>query len=179
MLLSIVTQVSRWALPIFMVMVLSHGYYKKVKVFETFVEGAQEGFWTAVKLIPFMVGLFVAIEIFRGSGAMELLTFLIQPILSAFGIPSDMVPLLLARPLSGMASLAMTLDIFHRFGPDSYAGRLASTIQGSTDTTIYILTMYFASVGIKKFRYSLLVGLVTDLSAFVAAILITRWFFGA
>jgi spore maturation protein B len=173
------TQTSRWALPIFIVLVLSHGYYKGIKVFETFVEGAKEGFWTAIKLIPFMVGLFVAIEIFRSSGAMELITRIIQPILVYFGIPSEVVPLFIVRPLSGMASLAMTLDIFQNVGPDSFAGRLASTIQGSTDTTIYILTIYFASVGVKKFRYALPVGLTADISAFIAAIIVTRWFFGS
>jgi spore maturation protein B len=176
---SLITQASRWAIPIFMSLILGYGYYKKVRVFEVFVEGAQEGFWTAIKLIPYMVGLFIAIGIFRDSGAMEIFTNILSPILVPLGIPAEVVPLFIVRPLSGVASLTMTVDLFHTLGPDSYAGRLASTIQGSTDTTVYILTIYFASIGIKKFRHALTVGLMADIAAFIAAIFITRWFFGS
>ena len=178
MFFSFITKASPWAIPIFMSFILGYGYYKKVRVFEVFVEGAQEGFWTAIKLIPYMVGLFVAIGIFRDSGAMKIFTNILSPILIPFGIPAEVVPLLIVKPLSGVASLTMIVEIFQSLGPDSFAGRLASTIQGSTDTTIYILTIYFASVGIKKFRYALTVGLITDIASFIAAIFITRWFFG-
>jgi len=170
--------VSAWAIPFFVVSIVGVGWARGVKVFEVFAEGAQEGFWLAVKLIPYIVGLFVAIGIFRESGALDLLTGVLKPLLITLGIPGEVVPLGIVRPLSGMASLAMTVELFHRLGPDSLIGRIASTIHGSTDTTLYIVSVYFASVGIKRFRYAVLVGLIGDLTGFLASVTIARSFFG-
>lgn len=168
---------SLWTIPLFIFLVVGIGYCRGVKVFEAFAQGAKEGFWLAVKLIPYIVGLFVAIGLFRDSGALEYCVTLFRPILAFLGVPGEVVPLFIVRPLSGMAALGMAVEIFHNLGPDSFAGRLASTIQGSTETTLYILSVYFASVGIKKFRYALIVGLIGDFTGFLASLyIITRLF---
>ncbi len=179
MLEVIFSQISRWAIPFFVLLIVGVGFIRGVKVFEVFAEGAQEGFWLAVKLIPYIVGLFVAIGLFRDSGVLDLCIGILQPFLSLVGVPGEVVPLFMVRPLSGMAAMAMTVELFHRLGPDSFAGRLASTIHGSTDTTLYILSVYFASVGIKRFRYALTVGLIGDVAGFVASVFIVNRMFGS
>lgn len=170
-------KLSLWIIPIFLVVVIIHGYVNGVKIFTTFVEGGKEGVKIAIKLIPYIVGIFVAIGVFRESGALEILTELLRPVLKIFKIPGEVLPLFIVRPLSGPASLGITADLIERFGPDSFIARLAATIGGSTDTTFYILAIYFASVGIKKTRYALPVGLIADIVGFLAAVYICRHFF--
>ncbi|MBZ4688738.1 MAG: spore maturation protein [Clostridiales bacterium] len=161
---------SEFVLPVFLLIVFLHAFYKKIPVYDVFVDGAKEGFGLAVKLIPYVVGIYVAVGMFRQSGAMELAIASLEPILSMIGIPGEIIPLLIVRPLSGPAALGMTVEILDKFGPDSFIGRLASTIDGSTDTTLYIIAVYFASVGVKKARYALPVGLLADFAGFGAAI---------
>ncbi|SES62187.1 spore maturation protein [Anaerobranca gottschalkii] len=172
--MGIINIVSQWALPAMVFLVVVYAYIKKVDVFDTFVEGAKEGFQTAVKLIPFLVGMLVAIGIFRESGGFAILTGIIAPITNLLRIPSEILPLALMRPISGSGALAMATEIMEHYGPDSYLGMVASTLQGSTDTTLYILTVYFGSVGIKKIRYSMTVGLLADMAGFLASILVCR-----
>ena len=151
--------------------------YKKVPTYEVFVDGGKEGLKIAVQLIPFLVGMLIAIQVFRASGAMNAIIQLIQPVLSLFGVPADIVPLALMRPISGTGALAITTDLIHTHGPDSFIGRLASTMQGSTDTTFYILTVYFGAVGIKKMGDALKVGLLADLAGIIASIIIVTLVF--
>lgn len=169
---SLISALSAWAIPVIIVAIPLYAVYKKIAVYEIFVEGAKEGFGTAIKMIPFLVGMMVAISVFRASGAMDLLLSTIRPLLDRLGIPSEVVPLALLRPITGSGSLAFTADLIKQFGPDSFVGRIASTIQGSTDTTLYILTVYFGAVGIRKVRYALKVGLIADAVGFIASIAI-------
>ncbi|MBB3069605.1 spore maturation protein B [Paenibacillus baekrokdamisoli] len=152
--------------------------FRKVPVYETFIEGAKDGFGTAINIIPHLVGMMVAISMFRASGAMDMLASLISPLFNRLGIPSEVLPLGLLRPLTGAGSLAFTTELIKTYGPDSMIGRIASTIQGSTDTTLYVLTVYFGAVGIKKSRYALKVGLFSDFVGFAAAIIICLFVFG-
>lgn len=170
--------ISLWAIPAMLALIPLWGAIRKVKVYDTFIEGAEDGLQVAVQIIPFLVGMMVALSIFRASGAMELLARLIDPITSRLGFPTQILPLMIIRPLSGAGALAVTADLLKTQHPDSYIGRLASIMQGSTDTTFYVLTVYFGSVGIRKARYAAAVGLLADVAGFLAALYACNWFFG-
>ncbi|WP_073092100.1 spore maturation protein [Thermosyntropha lipolytica] len=164
--------ISTWAIPFLLLTIPVYGFIKKVPVYETFVEGAEEGFITAVKIIPFLVGMMVAISVFRASGAMEGLSNILNPVTAKLGAPSEILPLAIMRPLSGSGVLGMATELMRIYGPDSFIGRLASVMQGTTDTTFFVLTVYFGSVGIKKYKYSIITGLSADISGFIAALYI-------
>jgi spore maturation protein SpmA len=154
--------------------------FKKVNVFDTFIEGAKTGFETAIKIIPYMVAMLVGIAVFRASGAMEVLIRGIGYLFNAAGLNTDFVnalPTALMKPLSGSGARGMMIDTMKTHGVDSFAGRLSCIIQGSADTTFYIIALYFGSVGIKKTRYAVGYGLLADLFGFVAAILVAYLFF--
>jgi spore maturation protein B len=170
-------QLSEWAIPFLLISIPLIGWLRKVKVYETFVEGAAEGFHTAIRIMPFLVAMLVAINIFRSSGAMDLLIGLLAPGLSYCGAPPDLVPLAIMRPLSGSGALGLATEILNTFGPDSSLGRIASTLLGSTDTTFYILTVYFGAVGIRNPRYSVAVGLLGDILSFFISIWICQQLF--
>ncbi|MCW3491464.1 spore maturation protein [Dethiobacter alkaliphilus] len=167
-----------WIIPSFLFIALVYAVIKKVDVFDTFVEGAKDGFATSVKLIPFLVAMLVAIGLLRASGALDLFIDFLTPLLSRFNIPGEVVPLAIMRPLSGSGALGITAEIFNSHGPDSFVGRIASTMQGSTDTTLFVLTVYFGSVGIRRTRHALAVGLLADLTGFIAAIIVCTMVFG-
>lgn len=155
------------------------GFVKKINVYESFIQGAKEGFKIAVKIIPYLIAILVAIGVFRASGAMDYLVDSIAWFFGLFHINTDFVqalPTALMKPLSGSGARGMMIDAIKTFGADSFVGRLASTIQGSTDTTFYILAVYFGSVGIKKTRYAVIAGLLADLAGIVAAIFIAYVF---
>lgn len=164
-------------MPLFLLFVFLHAYIKGIDIFDAFVEGAKESFQLVLRLMPYIVGIYVAIGIFRSSGALDLLANLLRPLLSLAKIPQEILPLFIVRPLSGPAALGITADLINTYGADSFIGRLASTVDGSTDTTIYILAIYFASVGIKKIRYALPVGLLADAMGFFASVYICYYFF--
>jgi len=170
--------ISAWAIPVLVTLVLVYATVKKIPIFDTFVEGGKEGFNIAISLIPYLVAMLVALGVFRESGAFDLLVQLISPVTNLLSIPGDVLPLAIMRPISGNGALAITAEIMQRFGPDSIQGLIASTMQGSTDTTFYIITVYFGSVGIRKVRYSLTVGLLSDLTGFLAAVFICKLVFG-
>lgn len=157
--------------------ILIYGTLKKVATYEVFVEGGKEGVKIAISIIPFLIGMLVAITVFRESGALEFFVGLIRPALLTLGIPPEIVPLAIIRPISGTAALGMMSDIVAAYGPDSFIGRLASTLQGSTDTTLYVLTVYFGAVGIRKMGDALKVGLLADLVGIAAAIFIVTIMF--
>ncbi len=169
--------VSKWVIPMLLLAIPLYGYFKKVPVYETFVEGAEEGFFTAIKIIPFLVGMMVAISVFRASGAMDILGIVFAPIAAFFGAPTEVLPLAIMRPLSGSAVLGMASELMRVYGPDSYIGKIASVMQGTTDTTFFVLTVYFGSVGIKNFRYALVTGLTADITGFIASLVICQHFF--
>lgn len=175
---AIVSLLSAWAIPIMVVSIPLFAAYRKVPVYESFVEGAKDGFDTAIKIIPPLVGMMVAISVFRASGAMDLITGWLKPLLNSLGVPTEILPLSILRPISGAGSLAFTTDLIQQFGPDSMIGRIAATIQGSTDTTLYVITVYFGAVGIRKASYALKVGLISDFVGFIISIVICFLVFG-
>jgi spore maturation protein B len=169
---------SAYAIPLVIAATLIFSFIKKVPIYETFVEGAKDGISLMVKILPFLLGMFVAVSIFRASGAFDVLAVILRPIGEALGIPEEVIPLGLLRPLSGSGALGMTADILQTYGPDSYIGRVASVMQGSTDTTFYILAVYFGAVGISRYRHAVICGLVADFTAFITANLICSLVFG-
>jgi spore maturation protein B len=169
---------SSWMIPILICIILIYGTIKKVPTYETFVEGGKEGVKLAFSIIPFLVGMLAAIAVCRASGAFDFFVRLIEPILKVVNVPGEIVPLALVRPLSGTAALGVTSDLTSRYGPDSFIGRLAAVMQGSTDTTFYILTVYFGAVGIKKMKYAIKVGLLADVVNLIFAVTIVSLVFG-
>ncbi|RAS79713.1 spore maturation protein [Priestia endophytica] len=177
--MEIVNFISILLIPLIIGFILIYATFKKIPTYELFVEGGKEGISLAFSIIPYLVGMLVAISIFRASGAMEWLLSFLKPMLLAIGIPPEIVPLALIRPISGNAALGMTSDLLATYGPDSFIGRLASVMQGSTDTTFYVLTVYFGAVGVKKMGDAVKVGLLADLVGIIAAIVIVTLIFGA
>lgn len=155
--------------------------YKKVSIFDAFIDGAKDGFSTSVKIIPYMVGMLVAISVFRSSGAIDLLTYGIEKLVLLFSDRTefiDSLPTAFMKPLSGSGAKAMMVECMKTYGPDSFAGRLSCLFQGAADTTFYIVALYFGSVGIKRTRYAIGAGLIADLGGVIAAIICAYLFFG-
>ncbi|HJV17361.1 MAG TPA: spore maturation protein [Bacillales bacterium] len=177
--MEILTMISLSFIPFLIGFILIYGTYKQIPTYESFVEGGKEGIKIAVSIIPFLVGMLVAITVFRASGALELLMNWIRPAMESLGIPAEIVPLAIIRPISGTAALGMTSDLIAVHGPDSFIGRLASILQGSTDTTFYVLTVYFGAVGVKKMGDALKVGLLADLVGIVVSIIVVSFIFGS
>lgn len=161
--------VSQFAIPAVFLIILGIGIYKDVRVYDVFVEGAKEGIAVIIRILPSLVGLIVAVGVFRASGALDLLIFAVSPVARLLGIPSEVMPLALMRPVSGSASLALVSEMVRAYGPDSFIGRLASTMMGSTETIFYTLAIYFGSVGIKNIKYTLLAALIADLAGVIAS----------
>ena len=157
------------------------GMVAKINVYDTFIEGAKEGFGTAVRIIPYLVAILVAIGVFRASGGMDIIMDGIAWCANAMGAGTDFIgalPTAIMKPLSGSGARGMMVDAMNTYGVDSFAGRLACIFQGATDTTFYILAVYFGSVGIKKTRHALTCGLIADLAGIIAAIIVGQIFFG-
>lgn len=179
MLLELCEQLSVWVIPAVLLVIPVIGYFKKVKVYEAFVEGAAEGFHTAIRILPCLVAMLVAISIFRASGALDACVQFMAPVLHILGVPADLVPLAIMRPLSGSGSLGIATELLNTYGPDSLVGRIASTVLASTDTTFYVLTVYFGAVAVNNPRYALLVGLSGDIVSFLASVYICQYLFSA
>jgi spore maturation protein B len=169
--------ISLWAIPVLLVGIPLAGLIRGVKVYDVFIEGAKEGFDVAVRIIPFLVGILVAIGMFRGSGAMDLLTGALQPLATSTGFPAELVPLAILRSLSGSGSLAFATDLVKTHGPDSLIGRMAATMYGSSETTFYVLAVYFGAVGVRRTRHAVAAGLVGDVAAAIAAVMVCAWMF--
>ena len=170
--------VSTWAIPLLLVGIPLYAILKGVKVYPAFLEGAKQGFETGVKIIPPLVAIVVALGMLRASGAMEGLATLLAPVTGRVGLPASVLPMVIIRPLSGGGALGVVGDVLRSDGPDSYAGRLVSVMAGSTETTFYVLAVYFGSVGISRYRQALPAGLIADLCGFAAAIVAVQLFFG-
>ena len=177
MIRAILGQISLWAIPVLLVGIPLIGMIRKVKVYDVFIEGAKEGFNVAVKIIPFLVGILVAIGMFRASGAMDLLTSALRPAMDAIHFPPEVFPLAVLRPLSGSGSLALTTDIVKRYGPDSLVSRIAATMYGSSETLFYVLAVYFGAVGVKRTRHAIPAAIVGDVVAALVAVAICTWMF--
>lgn len=169
--------VSEIILPLFIVIIIFYGVKKKVNVYDTFLDGAKEGLVTTFNIFPAVIAMIFAINIFLDSNILPFIINLIKPILFGINIPFEIIPMALLRPISGTASLAIMNDIFINFGPDSWSGRLASVLQGCTDTTVYVIALYFGTIKVSKIRYSLVVGLFADLVGIIMAFILTNLFF--
>ena len=162
---------SGWLIPMLISGLLIFGYLRGVKVYEALTDGAKEGFTTAMRIIPFMVAIFVAIGMFRASGAMEILITILSPVTSAMGMPAEALAMALMRPLSGSGAFGLMSEIVNQ-GPDTFLADLVSVIQGSTETTFYVLAVYFGAVGIRRTRHALPAALCADAAGIIAAVLV-------
>jgi spore maturation protein B len=169
--------ISLWAMPVLLVAIPLAGIIRKVKVYDVFIEGAKEGFDVAVRIIPFLVGILVAIGMFRGSGAMDLLTAGLRPLVAPIGFPPELMPLAILRSLTGSGSLAFATDLIKTHGADSVIGRTAATMYGSSETTFYVLAVYFGAVGVRRTRHAVPAALIADLVAAIAAVAVCAWMF--
>jgi spore maturation protein B len=170
--------VSQYAIPAIFLIILTAGLLREVKVYDIFVESAREGIETIIRIIPPLVGLMVAVGVFKASGALDYIIYILSPAARILGIPSEAMPLALLRPVSGSASLALVADIIKTHGPDSYIGRVVSTMMGSTETIFYTLAVYFGSVGIKNIRYTLIAALIADTVSVTASAWVCALIFG-
>jgi spore maturation protein B len=178
MLRAVLDAVSNWALPALIAGIPLLALVRKVKVYPAFVEGAKQGFETAVRVIPPLVAILVALGMLRASGAMDALTRALAPLIGPLGVPASVVPMIVVRPLSGGGALGVVGDVLRSEGPDSYAGRLVSVMAGSTETTFYVLAVYMGAVGISRYRHALPAALLADLAGFTAAVVVVRLVFG-
>ena len=174
---SIMNIISLWALPAIILVILTMGLAKKVPIYEVFTDGAKDGFKIAVNIIPYLVAIIVAISMFRASGIIEMLESSLVEFLSTINVPADTLPIMIVRSLSGSAALGVFSDIANNLGPDSYATKLSAVMVGSSETTFYVLAVYFGAVGISKLRYALCVGLLADFIGIVAAIAVCNLMF--
>jgi spore maturation protein SpmA len=169
---------SAYILPTLIMAMVGIGVVRKVKVYETFIVGAKEGFTMAVGLIPYLVAMLAAVGMLRASGGLGKIVGLLSPLTSPLGLPGEVLPLALLRPLSGSGAFALTTDLVKTHGPDSYIGQLASTLNGSMETTFYVLAVYFGSVGISRTRHAVPAGLVADLCGIIGSVIAVRWLLG-
>jgi spore maturation protein SpmA len=169
-----------WLIPGLMVLLLGFGVVRRVSVYEVFVEGARDGFQVAIRIIPFLVAILVAVAMLRASGALDAMVGFLSPATSLVGLPAEALPMALIRPLSGNGAFGVLASIIQNpsIGPDSYTGYLVSTIQGSTDTTFYVLAVYFGSVQIRRIRHALAAGLTADVAGIAGAIVACRFLYG-
>ena len=170
--------ISTLILPLLVLFIISYGIYKKVDIYDVFLEGAKESFDFILTMFPTMLAMILGVNIFLKSGFVNFVFEYLDPLLKLLSLPLEVLPMAFIRPISGSSALAILSSLLKEKGPDSFIGRLASVMQGSTDTTFYILTLYYGSVGIKKIKYSLIAGLGADLAGIIGSIFITQMFFG-
>ncbi len=173
-ILSIISIVS---IPLMITIILVHGYIKGVRLYDTFVEGASEGFKTAVKIMPYLIAVFLAIGIFKESGALETFSNIFLVPGRLIGLPKEVIPLVILKPISGSGSLAMVKELVSTHGPDSLIGRIASTMMGSSETIFYTMAIYFGAIGVKKSRHTLTCALIAHLAGVIASVMVCRMIF--
>ena len=174
---AIFKEMTSFVIPLIILIMITVGLFRRIKIYEMFVEGAKEGFNIAVRIIPYLVAILCAIAAFRASGAMDILGNAISPITDLIGMPAETAPLAIVRPLSGSGALGLMTDLINTHGADSFIGRVASTMMGSTETTFYVLAVYFGSVGIRKARHAVAAGLMADVAGILAAVFICNLVF--
>ena len=170
--------VSYFIIPLMLVGFPLYGLYKRVAVYESFVIGAKEGFQVAVRIIPYLVAILFAVAMFRASGAMDALARLLGPVLRPIGFPAEVLPMAIIRPLTGSGSAALVVDMINRYGEDSIYVKMASVMFGSTETTFYVIAVYFGAINVRKTRHAVPVGLTADISAMLFAVWSVRLLFG-
>lgn len=166
----------KYFIPALVIIIITYGLYKKVDIFDTFLVGVKEGMKMSINLFPTMFAMILAINILVGSGIINDISNLCITFFNSIGFPVEVLPLAILRPISGSSSLAILNAILSKYGPDSFIGRVSSVMQGSTDTTIYIISMYFGSIGIRKTKYALIVGLLADLISIILSVVMVKIF---
>lgn len=169
---------SVFVIPLLLVGFPLYGLYKKVPVYESFVTGAKEGFEVAVRIIPYLVAILFAIGMFRASGAMDFLIVVLDPLLGLVGFPAEILPMAIVRPLTGSGSAGIVVDLINQFGEDHLYVKMAATMFGSTETTFYVIAVYFGAVSIKVTRHAVPAGLIADFTAMLVAVWVVLLLFG-
>ena len=173
----VIITISSWIIPAIIILSLISGIIKKIPVYETFIDGAKDGLKVSLNIFPYLLAIIIAVSMLRASGAIEILGQLLSGTLNAINLPVDVLPIMIIRSLSGSAVLGLLSDITTNCGPDSYTTKLAAIMVGSSETTFYVLSVYFGAVGIKKFRHALCAGIFADIIGILAAIFVARWLF--
>lgn len=171
------SQISNWILLVFVAGIPLYAVLKKIDVFDAFIIGAKQGFDTVVSIIPYLVAMMFAVGMLRASGFFELLARWLGPLLAYIGMPPEILPLALIRPFSGSAATGVMAELIHEHGGNSYIAKTAATLMGSTETTFYVIAVYFGAVGIRRTRYAIPAGLLADLAGIIATVVICRYFF--
>lgn len=169
-------QLTSLIIPLLILCIIGYGLLKGVAVYEVFVDGAKEGFNIAVNIIPYLVAMLFAIAIFRASGALDFILTLLTPIADLLGFPAEVIPMGLIRPLTGSGSVAVLSELINTHGEDAIIVKIAAVMFGSTETTLYVLAVYFGAINITKTRYAIQAGLIADFAGFIAAITVTYWY---
>ena len=164
-------------IPLIMLLILVYGHLKGVKVYDAFIEGAREGLMITFRILPYIAAMLLAVGMLRSSGGLDFMLYVLRPLTKAAGIPEEVIPLIIMKPLSGSGALGILADILKRSGADSHAGVLASIIMSSTETIFYTITVYFGSIGIKNIRYTLAAAMMADIAGITAAVFICRLMF--
>ena len=175
---NVMNLLSFFIIPLMLVGFPLYGLYRRVPVYESFVEGAKEGFQVAVRIIPYLVAILFAVAMFRASGAMDALTGFLGPILRPLGFPPEVLPMAIVRPLTGSGSAAIVVDMINRYGEDSIYVKMAAVMFGSTETTFYVIAVYFGAINIRKTRHAVPAGLIADIAAMILAVWTVRLLFG-
>ena len=171
------TAVSSWAIPTVIGLIVMWGWVSGINVFDSFLNGARGGIGIAFKIIPALVALITAVGVFKASGALDLLTHSLAPFTKLIGIPAEVVPLALLRPISGSGAMVIFNDLLTRFGPDSLIGRIASVMEGSTETTFYTIAVYYGATSIRRIRHTVSASVIADLTGFIMSAICVRIFF--
>lgn len=177
MIKEVLNTISLYALPVIVIAIPLFAMYKKVPVYETFIEGAKEGFSVGVSIIPYLVAILVAVGMFRASGGIELLARVLDPVLTKIHMPAEVLPLAIIRPLSGSGALGIFSEIAAKNGGDAFVTKMAAVMVGCSETTFYVLTVYFGSVGVVKFRHAVLAGLIADAAGIIMAVTLSNLIF--
>jgi len=164
-------------IPLIILFVICYGMMSEIKVYDCFVEGAKEGLAICYRIFPYLLAMIVAVSVFRESNALDFIMRLFSPVVKLIGLPPELIPLVLVKPLSGSGALGIYMEILKNYGPDTYIGRVASILMGSTETIFYTITVYFGAVGIKKIRHTLWAAIMADLVAIVMAVTLARVMF--
>ena len=177
--MSTISTISMLALPLFICFVVVYGMVKKVKVYEAFIKGAKSGISTAFRVLPYIVAMIFAVDIFKAAGCFEYISTALKPVIGVLHIPPEVLPLALMRPFSGGASMGMLAGLFTQFGPDSFIGRVASTLMGSSETLFYTVSLYYGSIGVENTRHTIPAAILSDVSGLIASTVVCLLVFGA
>lgn len=174
---NILNQISNFIFLSFIVGIPLYGVVKRINVFDAFVTGAKQGFETSISIVPYLVAMLVAIGMLRASGFFDLAAQFLAPLLTRIGMPSELLPLALIRPFSGSASMGIMAELIHQNGGNSFISKTAATMMGSTETTFYVIAVYFGTIGIKRTRHAIPAGLLADLTGVIVSIMICKYLF--